>query len=112
MTLPDFLTQDTDGEIRLSGHRIGLYSVVRRYQEGSSAEQIMDEFPSLPLALIYRVLAFYLDNQEAVDPYVADYRAELERQEAAHVPSPTELEVRRLVEEQLGGKAGHPAQTG
>lgn len=29
MNLPDFLTQHADGDIRLTGHRIGLYSVVR-----------------------------------------------------------------------------------
>ena len=29
MNLPEFLTRDTDGEIRLTGHRIGLYTVAR-----------------------------------------------------------------------------------
>ena len=28
MTLPDFLTRDRYGEIRLKGHRIGLYHIV------------------------------------------------------------------------------------
>ena len=38
MTLPDFLTQDPDGEIHMTGHRIGLYTVMRHYKEGCSAD--------------------------------------------------------------------------
>jgi uncharacterized protein (DUF433 family) len=97
--LPGFLTQDADGEIRLTGHRIGLYTVVRSSQDGLSAERIQQEYPSLPLTLVYKVLAYYLDNRHEVDAYVSDYRAELERQEAAHVPSPAELDLRGRMEE-------------
>jgi hypothetical protein len=34
MDLPDFLTRWPDGEIVLTGHRIGLYHVVRCYMVG------------------------------------------------------------------------------
>jgi hypothetical protein len=40
MTLPEFLTQSEAGEIRLAGHRIGLFHVVRRYNEGYSPEML------------------------------------------------------------------------
>jgi hypothetical protein len=52
MTLPDFL-QDTSGEIRLTGHRIGLFHLVHYYNEGSSAEMLLSQFSSLPLALYF-----------------------------------------------------------
>ncbi|MGH7168886.1 MAG: DUF433 domain-containing protein [Gemmataceae bacterium] len=96
MILPDFLTQQADGDIRLSGHRIGLYTVVRLYREGRNAEQIAEELESLGLALVYKVLAFYLENKVEVDAYVDAYTAELERQEAAYVPTPGILRLRRL----------------
>ncbi len=96
MTLPDYLTRDPDGEIRLTGHRIGLYTVVRSYREGRSAEQIAEEFPSLPLSLVYEVLAFYFANKAEVDAYVDAYAAELARQEAEHVPGPGEMKMREL----------------
>jgi uncharacterized protein (DUF433 family) len=99
--LPDFLTEEPDGEVHLTGRRMGLYTVVRRYREGLSAERIAEEYPTLPLALVYKVLAFYLENQAEVDEYVASYRAELERQEAAFVPTPAQLEIRRLMAERL-----------
>ena len=94
MDLPSYL-EHADGEIRLTGHRIGLFHVVDRYQEGYSPEMISEEFATLPLALIYRVIAFYLENQQEVDAYVTDYRAELDRQEAAHPSSAAAVEIRK-----------------
>ncbi len=107
MTLPDFLTQDADGEIHLTGHRIGLYTVVRCHTEGRSADQIADEFPSLTLDLVRKVVAFYRDNRAQVDGYVEAYRGELERQEAAYVPGPGAVKVGRLVERIRQADARH-----
>jgi uncharacterized protein (DUF433 family) len=98
MTLPEFLTQDLHGDIRLTGHRLGLYHVVERYQEGYSPEMLQEEYPTLPLALIHKVLAFYLENQAEVDAYATAYRAELEHQEATHTPSPALLRIRQRLE--------------
>ena len=81
MQLPDFLTQSADGEIRLTGHRIGLYHLVVRYNEGESAEMLASRYPSLPLALVHKVLAFYLDNQSDVDAYVAACSAAMDEQQ-------------------------------
>lgn len=51
MNLPDFLTDHPDGEIRVTGHRISLYTVIRVYNEGQSAEAIHATFPTLPVDL-------------------------------------------------------------
>jgi uncharacterized protein (DUF433 family) len=82
MTLPDFLTEWPGNEIVLTGHRIGLYSVVKRYNEGYSPDRIADYYPTLPPELVSQVVAFYLANKAEVDEYVAEYDAELARQEA------------------------------
>jgi uncharacterized protein (DUF433 family) len=95
MILPDFLTRDADDEIHLTGHRIGLYTVVRLYREGNTAEQLAEELESLELALVYKVLAFYLENRTEVDAYVDAYRAELERQEQTYQQGPNIEELRR-----------------
>jgi hypothetical protein len=47
MNLPDFLTLWPNDEIVLTGHRIGLYSVIDRFQHGRSVEEIHAEFPIL-----------------------------------------------------------------
>src|SRR5437868_6277222 len=83
MKLPEFLTEVEPGEIRLTGHRIGLYHAVSRYQEGFSPQLLHEEYPTLSLELINKVLAFYEANRAEVDAYVADYRAELDRQVAS-----------------------------
>src|SRR5262249_27425669 len=67
MTLPGFLVQDPDGFIRLAGYRIGLHHVVRLYNEGYSPEMLLGEFPTLTLASIHEVIAFYLENAAEVD---------------------------------------------
>jgi uncharacterized protein (DUF433 family) len=80
MNLPDFLTQDAHGDIRLTGHRIGLFHVVRAYNDGCSPQELAAEFPTLPLALIQQVITFYLENRPEVDDYVTRYQADLDRQ--------------------------------
>jgi uncharacterized protein (DUF433 family) len=97
--LPDCLHWHPDGEIRVVGHRIGLYSVIDRHQSGRSIEEIVEEFPTLSLDQIRSIIAFYHANQQNVGAYVEEYRAELRRQEAAYVPSPAVLRIRRLMEE-------------
>ena len=83
MTLPEFLTQQGDGEITLTGHRIGLYHVVHAYQQGFSPEMLVCQYPTLPLALVHKVIAFYLENRAEVDAYVTACRTDLDRQQAA-----------------------------
>ncbi len=83
MTLPDFLTRENTGEIRLTGHRIGLYHVVYYYNDGYSADMLIGQFSDVPLPLIHKLIAFYLENRAEVDAYVAGCREELDRQRAA-----------------------------
>jgi uncharacterized protein (DUF433 family) len=108
MKLPDFLREVEYGDILLVGSRVGLYHIVTRYEEGLSAEQIQEWYPTLPLELINRVLAFYHENRSEVDAYVAAYRAELDRQEAETPRLIDWDDLRRKFEAMRrgGGKAG------
>lgn len=98
MNLPDFLTRHSHGEIRLTGHRIGLFHIVEGYQEGLTPEAITERYPSLPLVLVYKAIAFYLENRHEVDAYVAACREEIEKQAAAPQPGPDLTELRRRME--------------
>src|SRR5471032_3299474 len=84
MTLPDFLCRESTGEIRLTGRRIGLWHVVHYYNHGYSPEMLAGQFPDLPLALIHKVIGFYLENEDEVDAYVLGCQNELEKQRAAN----------------------------
>ena len=99
MTLPDFLTEHPYGEIRLTGHRIGLEHVVQVYKEGFSPEMLHEQYPTLPLALVHKVIAFYLENQAEVDAYVADCQAEIERQRASAVKGPSLAELQQRLKD-------------
>jgi uncharacterized protein (DUF433 family) len=98
MNLPDFLTRGPMGEIRLTGHRIDLYHILSLYERGHTAERIHVEYPTLPLALVDKVLAFCLENKAEVDTYVAEVAAKIERQRADYRPGPGMLRLRELKE--------------
>jgi uncharacterized protein (DUF433 family) len=70
LDLPDFLTRSLYGEIRLTGHRIGLIHIVDRYKEGDSPEAILRAYPTRSLALIQKVIGFYLGHEDVVDSYL------------------------------------------
>ena len=112
MQLPDFLTQDPDGEIHFTGLRLGIYTFFRCHREkGWSPEKIAEEYPSLSLDIIDKTLAFYRKHPSAVDAYLEAYQTELERQEAAYVPSPEQLKVRQWAEEYMRNHPELPDDT-
>jgi uncharacterized protein (DUF433 family) len=67
MTVP--LTTTEFGTIRVGRSRVSLDSVVHHYKQGATAERIAESFPSLDLADIYAVIAYYLANRESVEEY-------------------------------------------
>lgn len=94
-TLPDFLVADADGFIRISGHRIGYHHVVALYNEGFSAESLWEEFPTLPLATIYKVITFHLENLVASNEYVERCQEDVGQQAANASATPDLNELRR-----------------
>lgn len=68
-----------NGTLRVRGTRIPLERIVFEFNVGSTPEQIADDFDTLQLPDIYAVIAFYLQNKDAVDEYVREREAEAER---------------------------------
>lgn len=75
-TVPLTLTEE--GTIRVTGSRVNLDSIIHQYQQGASAEQIHESFPSLNLADIYAIISFYLNHRETVDDYLQQQAAKAE----------------------------------
>jgi uncharacterized protein (DUF433 family) len=98
MKLADFLSQDRYGYIHLAGHRIGLRHIVELYNDGFTPEMLREQFPTLPLALVHKVIAFYLENRAEVDAYVQRSREALDRQASAPQPGPDAAELRRRMQ--------------
>jgi uncharacterized protein (DUF433 family) len=100
--LPPCLHWHPDGEVRLVGHRIGLYHFIFYYNQGYTAEMLQCQFPTLELALIHKVIVFYLEHRNEVDDYVAQYLAELDQLRAAGPHAPSVAELRKRLEARPG----------
>ena len=100
--LPPCLHWHPDGEIRLVGHRIGLYHFIFYYNQGYTAEMLQCQFPTLELALIHKVIVFYLEHKNAADDYVAQYQAALDQLRAAGFHAPSVIELRERLKVRQG----------
>lgn len=98
MELSDFLTRDPDGFIHVTGHRIGLQHLVYYYNQGYSPEMLACEYPTLSLALLHKIIAFYLENRIDVDEYVGRCQKEIDRQRAIPSEGPSVAELRQRLE--------------
>jgi uncharacterized protein (DUF433 family) len=81
------LQEDSMGTIRVGKTRVRLESVVYAFNQGYSAEEIMSKYPTLDLADVYAVVAYYLNHREAVDEYIhqkGQEAAELRQEIEAH----------------------------
>ena len=83
---PPPLLVDADGVVRVGQTRVTLDTVVTAFLEGATAEEIVEQYPSLQLADIYSVIGYYLRHQAEVDNYLkirqrraAEVRQENER---------------------------------
>jgi uncharacterized protein (DUF433 family) len=106
MKLPDFLREVEYGEILLTGSRIGLYHVILFHNAGLSPEELHEQFPTLPVELIRKVLAFYDQNRAEVDAYVAAEQAEIDRQRATTPRAVDVAELRRRMATMRQGEKG------
>ena len=65
------LVAGADGVIRVAGTRVTLDTVAHAFENGATAEEIVQQYPALPLADVYSVLGYLLHHQAAVAVYLA-----------------------------------------
>lgn len=82
----------------MRGTRVTLDTVVHAFQRGSTAEEIVHQFPSLGLADVYAVIGYYLNHRADVEEYLAEQEAERNevRREAETRHSPDGIRERLL----------------
>jgi uncharacterized protein (DUF433 family) len=91
-----YLDIQAPDKVRVRGTRIDLSLVVREYLDGSLPEQMQLDYPSLDLAAIHGVIAYYLDHRQPVDQYVAARNQRAREHEEAHRRQPEAPIVTRL----------------
>src|SRR5262245_63770935 len=72
------LRLDEGGTLRIAGTRVSLDLVIYHFNLGATAEQIAHKFPTLDLADVYAVIAYYLTNRQTVDDYISQQEAKAE----------------------------------
>ena len=73
------LKADDDGVVRVGGARVTLDTVVAAFKSGSTAEQIVHDYPSLDLVDVYAAITYYLRHRSEVEQYIAEQRSEGEQ---------------------------------
>ncbi|AFY68987.1 protein of unknown function DUF433 [Thalassoporum mexicanum PCC 7367] len=74
-TDPTPLSTAPNGVICVGGTRVTLDTLVQAFQEGCTAEEIAEQYPSLQLADIYSVIGYYLNHQSQVDTYLVEQQS-------------------------------------
>lgn len=70
------LELSADGVIRISKTRVTLDTLVAAFTEGATAEEIAQQYPSVPLSDVYSVIGYYLRRSAEVEAYLTRRRAE------------------------------------
>lgn len=90
-TDPVPLREDGRGGFRVGDSRVPLDVVLDEYENGSDVESIVNAYPTLRLADVYAVIAYYLRHQEEVKAYIREREA-------------TAAELRREIESRQSGR--------
>ncbi len=74
--------EEREGAFYVAGSRVSLASIIYSFRDGASPETIQQGFPSLSLAQVYGVIAFYLSHPQESEAYLQELKRkwqELER---------------------------------
>ncbi len=105
--MPKEYVEERDGGYYVAGSRVSLDSIVQCFNEGLSPETIAGEFETLTLAQVFGAIAFYLENQPAIDIYRLRQlkRFESARRDATPLPGNMRQRLDAAREEMHSGRA-------
>lgn len=72
------ISRTEDGAVRVGNTRVSLTTVLSHFNSGETPEYIVECFPTLKLADVYAVIAFYLEHRSEVDAWIAQEEREAE----------------------------------
>lgn len=73
---PIQLQSDEEGVIRIGKTRVTLDTVIEAFLQGATAEEIVQQYPTLDLADVYQVIGHYLRQPHEIDTYLTQRRSE------------------------------------
>jgi uncharacterized protein (DUF433 family) len=94
-TDPVPLRVDECGAVRVGDCQVLLDVVIREFNNGADPEAIAHGYPTLHLADVYGVIAYYLRHRQEVDHYLESRRTEAEKlRQEIEAKQPSRLELR------------------
>ncbi len=85
------MAADGDGVIRIGGTRVTLDTVVSAFNQGATAEEIVQRYSSLDLGDVYGVISYYLRHRSEIENYLRERKKESkdvrEQNESRYDPS-------------------------
>jgi len=70
------LEADANGVVRVGKTRVTLDTVIAAFSDGATAEEIVQQYPSLNLADVYHVIGYYLRRPSEVEAYLQQRKAQ------------------------------------
>ena len=97
---------DESGALRVGNSRVLLELVVRAFQDGATPEVIVQRYPTVTLADVYGVIAYYLRERETVEQYLAERERLAVEVQKRVAPPPEDL---AAIRERLQAQRNPPA---
>jgi uncharacterized protein (DUF433 family) len=66
---------DAHGVVRVAGTRVTLETIVEAFETGATAEEIAQQYPTVPLVDVYSVITYYLRHTTEVEAYLREREA-------------------------------------
>jgi uncharacterized protein (DUF433 family) len=88
------LQADKHGVVRVGGTRVTLDTLVAAYKRGATAEEIMQQYPSLKLVDIYFSIGYYLRRRDEVEEYLREREQKAEEVRRQYA-TPVDLQLLR-----------------
>ena len=70
------LEADANGVVQVGKTRVTLDTVIAAFSDGATAEEIVQQYPSLNLADVYHVIGYYLRRPSEVEAYLQQRKAQ------------------------------------
>lgn len=92
------LETDASGVVRVRQTRIPLDTVVGAFDDGATAEEIVQQYPTLQLPDVYAIITYYLRHRDEVSAYLREReeRAAIVRREYERRADPSGIRARLL----------------
>lgn len=109
---PPPLRIEPNGTVRIGQTRVTLDTLFAAYQNGATAEQIVEQYPSLSLADVHETIGYCLRHPDEVTRYVRDREAESAHIRQAIEADPATQQIRaRLLARRAAGEHSEPKRS-